>query len=111
MWLLCKLRPDFKTIADFRKTNANALKQVCRELTLLCKQLDLFGRELMAIDGSKFKAVHSQDRHFTEQKLKQLLKQMNDRIEAYLKELDQPDTIESPVTNPTVDELREKIAT
>jgi transposase len=111
MWLLCKLRPDFKTIADFRKDNANALKQVCREFTLLCKQLDLFGRELIAIDGSKFKAVNSKDRNFTEHKLKQLLKQINERIEAYLKELDQQDTIESPVTNPTVEELREKLAT
>jgi transposase len=58
-WLWRKLTPDFKTIADFRKDNPQALKQVCREFTLLCKQLDLFGRELLAIAGSKFKAVNS----------------------------------------------------
>jgi transposase len=110
MWLLRKLKPDFKTIADFRKDNANGLRQVCREFTLLCKRLDLFGRELIAIDGSKFKAVNSKDRHFTEHKLKKLLKQIHEKIAAYLKEFDQQDTIESHVTNPTAEELREKIA-
>jgi len=55
MWLLKKLRPDFKTIADFRKDNKKAVKKVCREFTLLCKKLDLFGGELIAIDSSKFK--------------------------------------------------------
>jgi transposase len=81
MWLLCKLRPDCKTLADVRTDHAHALKQVCRELTLLCKQLDLFGRELIVIDGSKFKAVNSQDRHVTAHQLKRLLKQINDRSE------------------------------
>ena len=57
MWLLRKLRPDFKTIADFRK-NGPAIKRVCREFTLLCKQLDLFGGELVAINGSKFPGVN-----------------------------------------------------
>jgi transposase len=110
MWLLRKLTPDFKTIADFRKDNARALKEVCREFTLLCKQLDLFGRELIAIDGSKFKAVNSKDRNFSEPKLKQLLKHINEKIETYLKELDQQDTLESSVTTPTADELKDKMA-
>jgi len=61
MWLLRKLRPDFKTIADFRKENRSAITQVCREFTLLCKRLDLFGGELGAIDGSKFQAVNRRD--------------------------------------------------
>ncbi len=52
MWLLGKLRPDFKTIADFRRDNLKAIKQVCREFTLLCRKLKLFGGELVAIDGS-----------------------------------------------------------
>jgi transposase len=89
MWLLYKLKLDFKTITDFRKDNAHGLRQVCREFTLLCKWLDLFGRELIAIDGSKFKAVNSKDRNSTEHKLKQLLKQIHGKIDAYLKELDQ----------------------
>jgi transposase len=109
MWLLCKLKPDFKTIADFRKDNAKALRQVCREFTVLCKKLDLFGRELIAIDGSKFKAVNSKDRNCSEKKLKQLLEQLNAKIDAYLKELDEQDRIEAHVKNPPTDELREKI--
>ena len=59
MWLLKKLTPDFKTIADFRKDNRDAIKKVFKEFTYLCKKLDLFGGELVAIDGSKFKAVNS----------------------------------------------------
>ena len=69
MWLLKKLRPDHKTIADFRKNNLKPLRQVCREFTLLCKQLDLFAGELVAIDGSKFKAVNAKERNFTRDKL------------------------------------------
>jgi transposase len=110
MWLLRQLTPDFKTIADVRKDNAGALKEVCREFTLLCKKLDLFGRELIAIDGSKFTAVHSKNRHFTESKLKQLLQHIHEKIDTYLKELDQPDTLESSVRTPTADELKGNIA-
>jgi transposase len=109
MWLLCKLKPDFKTIADFRKDHAKALRQVCQEFTVLCKKLDLCGRELIAIDGSKFKAVNSKDRHFSEKKLKQLLEQINAKIDVYLKELDEQDRIEAHVKNPTTDELNEKM--
>src|SRR5213594_2363170 len=58
MWLIGRLRPDFKTIADFRKTNRAALKRVCREFTVLCQRLDLVGGEFVAIDGSKFRAVN-----------------------------------------------------
>ena len=110
MWLLRKLTPDFKTIADFRKDNPQALKQVCREFTLLCKKLDLFGRELIAIDGSKFKAVNSKARNFSEKKLQQLLQHINDRIDAYLKELDEQDTVEAQTTKDSAKTLQEKIA-
>jgi len=71
MWLLKKLAPDFKTIADFRKDNKEAIKPVCRQagrdFILLCKKLDLFSGELVAIDGSKFKAVNSKKRNFNQQ--------------------------------------------
>jgi len=69
MWLLKKLSPDFKTIADFRKDNREAIMRVCREFVLLCKKLDLFGGELIGIDGSKFKAVNSKKKKFNEAKL------------------------------------------
>jgi transposase len=109
MWLLQKLTPDFKTIADFRKANPHALKGVCREFTILCKTLELFGRELIAIDGSKFKAVNSKSRNFTEKKLQNLLKQINEKINTYLTELDEQDTIEAHTTKPTTQVLQEKI--
>jgi transposase len=91
MWLLKKLRPDHKTIAAFRKNNLKPLRQVCREFTLLCKQLDLFAGELVAIDGSKFKAVNAKARNFTQDKLTTLLQQIDQRIEGSLQELDGQD--------------------
>jgi len=109
MWLLRKLTPDFKTIADFRKEHPQALKRVCREFTLLCKKLDLFGREFIAIDGSKFKAVNSKARNFTEKKLQNLLKHIHEKIDTYLKELDEQDTMEASTTKPTPQGLQEKI--
>jgi transposase len=91
LWLLKKLQPDHKTIADFRKHNLKPIRQVCRTFTLLCKKLDLFGAELVAIDGSKFRAVNAKERNFTQDKLTKLLAQIDDRVEAYLKELDHSD--------------------
>jgi len=73
MWLLRGLRPDFKTIADFRRDHPQALKGVCREFILLCKRLNLFGGELLAIDGSKFRAVNARDRSYTAPRLKELV--------------------------------------
>jgi hypothetical protein len=89
--------------------NPQALKGVCREFTVLCKKLDLFGRELIAIDGSKFKAVNSKSRNFTEKKLQQLLQKINEKIDAYLTELDEQDTVETHTTKPTAQGLQEKI--
>lgn len=91
MWLLKKLRPDHKTLADFRQPNLKPLRQVCRTFTLLCKQLDLFGAELIAINGSKFRAVNATERNFTKDKLTKLLAQIDERIATYLKELDRRD--------------------
>ena len=86
MWLMRKLRPDFKTIADFRKDNAAGIKKVCREFTLWCKRLELFGGELVAIDGSKFGAVNSPKRNFTEKKLRRMIKEIDGKIDQYLKQ-------------------------
>ena len=69
MWLTGKLAPDFKTIANFRRNNRSAIQQVCRTFTTFCRDLDLFSRDLVAIDGSKFKAVNSRERNFTDRKL------------------------------------------
>lgn len=110
MWLLRKLTPDFKTMADFRKDKGTALRQVCQECTRLCKQLDLFGRELIAIDGSQFTAGNSKERNFTASKLQQLLTHIHEKIAMYFKDLDQQDGLESSGTMLTADELREKLA-
>jgi transposase len=92
MWLLKKLRPDHKTIANFRKHNLAPLRRVCREFTLLCKQWDLLAGELVAIDGSKCKAVNAKARNFTPDKLTKLLAQIDQRIEGYLQDLDGQDS-------------------
>lgn len=65
LWLLRGLRPDYKTVADFRRDNHAAFKAVLRAFVVLCRKLDLFGRELLAVDGTRLKAVNSRDRNFT----------------------------------------------
>jgi transposase len=109
IWLLHRLHPDFKTIADFRKDNLKAIKQVCCEFILLCKRLDLFGCELIAIDGSKFSAVNSNSRNYTKKKLQQLIRKVDEQIDTYLKELDQGDQLEQNVKTPSAEELAQKI--
>lgn len=109
MWLLKKLTPDFKTIADFRKENRDAIKRVCREFVFLCRKLDLFGGELVAIDGSKFKAVNSKKNNFNEAKLKKKLKEIEEKIEGYFKELEENDNSEAHLSSPDAQELTAKI--
>ena len=109
MWLLGKLTPDFKTIADFRRDNGQPIRAVYREFTQLCRGLGLYGGELVAIDGSKFKAVNSRDRNYTERKLERLNKRADKKIERYLEELDQADEQQQDSEKPTAEELREKI--
>ncbi len=109
MWLLKKLTPDFKTIADFRKDNREAIKKVFKEFILLCKKLDLFGGEFVAIDSSKFKAVNSRKRNFHEGKLKRKLKEIEEKIEKYLKEMEENDDSEADVKPPDAKKLKEKI--
>src|SRR5438552_16959191 len=89
IWLLRKLRPDFKTIADFRRNNGGAIKAVGRGFILLCRKLELFGGELVAIDSTKIKAQNSKGRNYSEAKLKALLAEIENKVSAYLKELDQ----------------------
>jgi transposase len=109
MWLLSKLTPDFKTIADFRKDNLSAIKLVCREFTLLCKKLELFGSELVAIDGSKFRAVNNRKRNFNPAKLVRIIKSIDERIAAYLAEMKQQDADETSTAKSSVEELQAKI--
>jgi transposase len=109
IWLLRKLRPDFKTIADFRKHHTKALQALFREFVLLCKQLELFGAELLAIDGSKFKAANNKHKNFTKAKLEKALKDIDEQVEQYLRDLDAADREESSVHQPTSEELQKKL--
>jgi transposase len=92
IWLLRHLKPDFKTIADFRRDNRNAFRQVFREFVLLCRQLDLFGRGLLAVDGTRIKAVNNKDRNFTRASLTQFIKAADAKLDDYLQRLDKSDT-------------------
>jgi transposase len=109
LWLLRTLHPDFKTMADFRKDNVQAFKQVFRAFVVLCKEWGLYGYELVAIDGSKFKAVNSKRRNFTNVKLTETPKRIDAHIEQYLHDLDAADAEEAESQQPTAEELREKI--
>jgi transposase len=91
MWLLKKRRPDHQTIAHFRQSNLESLRQVCRPFTRLCKKLALCGAELVAIDGSTFRAVNAQERHVPPDKLTKLIVQIDARVAASLKALDRGD--------------------
>ncbi|MEG8019591.1 IS1182 family transposase [Sphingomonas sp. LR55] len=95
MWLLGGLQPDFRTIADFRRVNVAAFKPLFRSFVLLCRRLDLFGRELVAVDGTRLKAVNSRRRNFTRQKLAGWITIADERIEEYLTRLDRADQAET----------------
>ena len=106
MWLTGRLAPDFKTIADFRKDNGEAIRLVCREFVMLCRKLNLLG-DTLAIDGSKFKAVNNRDKNFTRAKMKRRLAEVEASIDRYLSELEKSDRSASPEdTRP----LKDKIA-
>jgi transposase len=110
LWLLGKLAPDFKTIADFRKDNLQPLRAVSRQFTLLCRKLELFGGELLAIDGSKFQAVNARAQNFNEPKLLELIARADARLAGYLQELDAADAAAPGSTALSKKELAQKIA-
>jgi hypothetical protein len=91
MWLLQRLAPDFKTIADFRKDNGPAIKKVCARFIEVCRKLDLLKTASVAIDGSKFKAVNNRDKNFTKAKVERRRKQLEESVSRYLSQLDTAD--------------------
>lgn len=111
MWLLNRLTPDFKTIADFRKDNGPAIRGVYREFVLLCRRLDLFSEGIVAIDCSKFKAVNNRDKNFNDRKLKASNEQLEESIGRYLTELDRADRDPALVTEARVAHIKEKLQT
>ena len=97
MWLTGRLAPDFKTIADFRKDNGAAIRAVCARFVVLCRELGLFTRAVVAIDGSKFKAVNNRDKNYTVAKVIGRIEQVDASIARYLRALDQADREESDI--------------
>ena len=109
IWLTGRLSPDFKTIADFRKDNGKAIRRVCREFVVLCRSLNLFSEAIVAIDGSKFKAVNNRDKNFTDNKLAARMQQLEESIARYLGDLDRADRDPSAVTEARVEHLKHKV--
>lgn len=110
IWLGENLRPDFKTIADFRKDNGTGIKGVVVEFRLWCLAAGLYGKEIVAVDGSKFKAVNSKERNFTRKKLSQIITRERAKISEYLEALAAADETESEEPELSAAQLKEKIA-
>jgi transposase len=110
IWLCENLRPDFKTIADFRKDNGAGIKGVVVEFRLWCMAAGLYGQEMVAVDGSKFKAVNSKERNFTRKKLSQLMARERAKISEYLEAVAEADEAESEEPALSAEQLQEKIA-
>src|ERR1700731_1137930 len=111
MWLTGRLVPDHKTIADFRKDNGRAIRQVCARFIMLCRSLGLFTNASVAIDGSKFKAVNNRDKNFTRAKMERRLAQIEESVARYLQQLDSADRQEPSEARATQTiRLKEKIA-
>jgi transposase len=111
IWLTGRLMPDFKTIADFRKDNGPAISNVCARFVELCRKMQLFTDAVVAIDGSKFKAVNNRDRNFTEAKIKSRLEHLEKAVKQYLGDLDRADRQAGSMPRPRAEHLKQKIAT
>ena len=109
MWLLGRLAPDFKTIADFRKNNTQAIRLVCREFVMICRKLNLFSEAFVAIDGSKFKTVNCSDRNYTRAKLKRRFEQIDASINKYLAQIVSVDRLETSSAQNKTERLESKI--
>lgn len=110
VWLTGRLAPDFKTIADFRRDNGAAIRATCRQFVMLCRKLNLFSGALVAIDGSKFKAVNTRDKNYTQTAIKRRMEQAEASIARYMAALDTADRQAADVIPAKVERLNERIA-
>jgi BMFP domain-containing protein YqiC len=110
MWLTGRLMPDFKTIADFRKDNGPAIRATCRQFVMLCRRLDLFSETVIAIDGSRFKAVNTRDKNYTHGAIERRMEQVEASIARYLSALDTADRQEGEVAEAKSVRLKDKLA-
>jgi transposase len=109
MWLTQKLAPDFKTIADFRRDNGEAIRATCRQFVMLCRRLGLIASGTVAVDGSRMKAVNTRDKNFTPGAIRRRMEQVDASIERYLSKLDTADRQEDEVAELRVTRLTERI--
>jgi len=110
MWLLRRPSPDFKTIAKFRKDNGQAIRKVCSQFFLICRQLNLFKEATVAIDGSKFKAVNNNGRNFSEHRIARQRERIEANINRYLTALEKADLQRSDFSQAKTERLQDKIA-
>ncbi len=110
MWLTGRLAPDFKTIADFRRNNGAAIRNVCRRFVELCRGLKLLSSDTVAVDGSKFKAVNSRDRNYTAGKIDKHQQQIEESVQRYLDAIDTADRTSPTGFDVKTVRLYEKIA-
>jgi len=113
LWLLKRLSPDHKTISDFRRENASALRETFKQFVLTCKKLELFSAELVAIDSTKFKASNARDRVKDAKQLEKAIARINDSIVEYLLQLDKNDGADDQASNSSAlnkEQLQKKIA-
>jgi transposase len=109
MWLTGRLMPDFKTIADFRRDNGSAIRAVCAQFVVLCRQLNLFTRSVVALDGSKFKAVNNRDKNFTVAKVAKRIEQVEASVARYLTALDHADRQHDDASEAKTTRIKQKI--
>ncbi|SDC23311.1 Transposase [Variovorax sp. CF079] len=109
MWLTGRLAPDFKTIADFRHDNATGIRNVCRRFIGMCRELKLFSQAIVAVDGSKFKAVNSRDRNFTAGKIDRRKQQIEQSIQRYLDAMETADRTQAAEVEAKTERLTDKI--
>lgn len=109
MWLINKITPDFKTISDFRKDNKEAISGIFKKFVLLCKGWDLFGKELVAIDGTKIRAQNSKKKNFNNDKLDKRIKELNEKINEYLKSMDENDRAEENSNEITKSDIAKRL--
>ncbi|MBO0718668.1 MAG: IS1182 family transposase [Rhizobiales bacterium] len=109
MWLVERLAPDFKTIADFRKDNGEPIRAACRSFVMLCRQLGLIGGATVAVDGSRFRAVNTRDKNYTPGAIRLRMAQVDASIARYLEMLDTADRQEDRVAEMRVARLSERL--
>lgn len=109
IWLLRKLKPDYRTIAEFRRLNKEAIQKVFHQLVVLYKGWDLFGKEVIAVDGSKFRASNSKKNNYNKKNLERRIKHIDKKLEEYINRLDENDANETDSRMPDKEEIRSRI--